>query len=46
MFPYRKYSRYPLIRRRRRWPTVSSDTLCWLAALGWIVALLALAWWR
>lgn len=48
-FPYRKYVRYPLERRRRQgWRSVrlSGDALCWLAGLGWIVALLALAWWR
>ena len=45
---YRKHSRYPLVRRRRRWPQwrIGSDTLCWLTGLGWIVALLALVWWR
>lgn len=43
---YRRYRRYPLIRRRRMWPRVSGDALCWLAGLGWIVALLALAWMR
>ena len=46
--PHRKYSRYPFIRRRRRWAwlQVSGDTLCWLAGLGWVAALLALAWMR
>ena len=48
VFPHRKYSRYPLVRRRRRWPEwrISGDALCWLAGLGWIVALLALEWMR
>lgn len=46
--PYRKYSRYPLERRRRGWRSVrlSGDALCWLAGLGWIVALLVVAWMR
>lgn len=48
LYPHRKYGRHPLVRRRRRWPEwrISGDALCWLAGLGWIVALLALEWMR
>lgn len=46
-FPYRRYQRYPLVPRRRRWRFhLSGDALCWLAGLAWIGLFLLMAWLR
>lgn len=43
-FPYRRYQRYPLARRRRyRW-RLHHDGWCWGLGLGWLAFFLALAW--
>lgn len=45
-FPYRRYQRYPLVRRRQRRLHLSGDALCWLAGLGWIGLFLLMEWLR
>jgi len=46
---YRKYNRYPLVRKRRRWAwllSVPGDTLAWCGVTVFLLALLALEWMR